>query len=282
MNRFKDNSLYLVTGEEYSNGRSTLEVVKAAIEGGVDVVQMREKGKSREELISLGKDLAGMCRNAGVLFIVNDDPYLAKEVGADGVHLGQEDVIKYPIEKTRSIMGTGAVIGVSTHSVEQFVEANGKDVDYIAFGPIFPTKTKDYSIGKSLIPAILKAAVKPVVFIGGIDGSNIDEVIALGGRNIAMIRAITLADEVKLAVLEMKERLKRKEKREKTVSLKINGQEHSLEEEMSLLKFIEKKSLKKDRIVIEYNQNIIPMERWQDVSLKEGDSLEIVSFVGGG
>jgi thiamine-phosphate pyrophosphorylase len=282
MNKFKENSLYLVTGEDCSGGRTTIDIVKAAIQGGVDVVQMREKTMPRERLSALGKDLAGMCRDAGVLFIVNDDPYLAKEVGADGVHLGQEDVGIFPVEKARSILGPEGVIGVSTHSLEQFLEVNGKDVDYIAFGPVFFTKTKDYYIGTRDIPAVLRAAIKPVVFIGGIDRHNVGEVLALGARNVAMIRAITLARDVKEAVTEMRAKMKSDEQKEKSVIVRINGKEHSFDERISLLGLIESKGLKKDRIVIEHNRKMLPRETWRDVSICEGDSLEIVSFVGGG
>ncbi len=147
MKVIKDYSLYLVASQEYAGGREIFDVAKEAVEGGVDILQMREKQKPREELVKLGVRLAGLCGKSGVTFIVNDDPYLAGEIGADGVHLGQEDLKKHPLSETRRVLGKGKMIGVSTHSYEEFKGANGADFDYIAFGPIFPTKTKDYFIG---------------------------------------------------------------------------------------------------------------------------------------
>ncbi|MBU4134084.1 thiamine phosphate synthase, partial [bacterium] len=143
----KKFNFYFVTGGEYSNGRTVAEVAAQAIDGGIDILQMREKNMSCRELAEVGKKLSLICRKKKVTFIVNDDPYLAKDVSSDGVHLGQEDVGKYPIEKTRDILGEGKIIGLSTHSLEQVEKANCLDVDYIGFGPIFPTMTKDYAIG---------------------------------------------------------------------------------------------------------------------------------------
>lgn len=201
------NSLYLVSSEEYNPGRSTPEIAAEAIKGGVDIIQMREKGKSMEELVLLGKELKELCSGSGVTFIVNDDPYLAKEVGADGVHLGQEDIINFPIEETRRILGEGKVVGISTHSVEQFDKANEMDFDYIAFGPIYHTLTKDYNIGTEDVERVLGIANKPIVFIGGINMSNIDGLLDKGARNIAVIRSIVQSDDITKAVRELKEKV---------------------------------------------------------------------------
>jgi len=196
MKKIKDNSLYFVTSEEYSAKRGTLEVAKRAFEGGIDILQMREKEKSEEELRTLGRELAFLCREQGVIFIVNDDPILAKELGADGVHLGQEDIKECPARKTREILGTDKIIGISTHSLGQFKEANEKDFDYIAFGPIFSTKTKNYSIGAGDVEKVLEISDKPVFFIGGINLSNLGSLLDKGARNIAVIRAIAEADDI--------------------------------------------------------------------------------------
>jgi thiamine-phosphate pyrophosphorylase len=200
----KDHSLYLVTSEEYSQGRTSLEVAASALEGGIDILQMREKTKSRDELIDLGRELSKLCKGKATIFIVNDDPFLAREVEADGVHLGQEDLEKYPLEVVRDIMGKERIIGVSTHSVEQFKGANSSDTDYIAFGPIFPTKTKEYHIGPEEISTVMDMALKPVVFIGGINLDNIDEVMRRGARNIALIRGITASEDIREKVMGFK------------------------------------------------------------------------------
>ncbi len=193
-----------MTGEEYSGGRPTLEIARAAISGGIDILQMREKKRSTEELLALGKELSDLCRRSGVLFIVNDDPLIAIKAGAHGVHLGQEDMARYTLKGAREMVGPGRIIGVSTHTFSQFEYANGSDVDYIAFGPVFPTKTKDYYIGTGGIKKVLDIAERPVIFVGGINLDNIDKVLSEGGKNIALIRAITGAEDTEAAARAFK------------------------------------------------------------------------------
>lgn len=282
MRKIIDKSLYFVTGQEYSYPLSSVQVVASAIEGGVDIVQMREKAMPRSELVSLGRRLAGICRARGVTFIVNDDPFLAAEIGSDGVHLGQEDMVKYPVDEARSVLGKDALIGVSTHSLRELDEAGEKDVDYIAFGPVFPTGTKDYYIGADDVPAALETSKKPLVLIGGIDSSNADSLIALGARNIAVIKAIAGAVNVKEAAGELSEKIKRCDRKRGTLVIKVNGKEHIIGTDTDLPGFLKGRGLDKRRVVIEYNRQIIPTERWHEISLAGGDVLEIVSFVGGG
>jgi thiamine-phosphate pyrophosphorylase len=211
--KLKDHNLYLVITEEYGSGLSSVEIAERAIKGGVDVIQMREKNKRAEELIAPGRALAGICKDSGVTFIVNDDPLLARDLDADGVHLGQEDLKLFPAEKVRNIMGRERIIGVSTHSLSQFEDANEKDFDYIAYGPIFETKTKDYFLGTGDIGYVLKIAKRPVFFIGGINLSNIEEVLGRGARNIALIRGITEAEDIAARTKEFKSKLRAKKGR---------------------------------------------------------------------
>ena len=192
----EDGTLYLVLSEEYGGAAPLMRIAEQAIAGGIDILQMREKHKFREELIYLGHQLASLCKKNGVTFIVNDDPLLAKAVEADGMHLGQEDIQRYPINIVRQIIGQDKIIGLSTHSPYQFYRANQMDVDYLAFGPIFPTKTKKYHIGTGDISKVLQAALKPVVFIGGINTDNLDVLLAEGASNIALIRDIMQAEDI--------------------------------------------------------------------------------------
>lgn len=210
MKKINDLSLYLVTSEEYSKGRSVLEVAQRAISGGIDIMQMREKHKSRKDLKKLGGALLSLCRKEGVTFIVNDDPTLAEELDADGVHLGQRDIEKYPVKKTREILGNDKIIGLSTHSLAEFEQADESDVDYIAFGPIFKTPTKDYCIGTENIEKILENSSKPVIFIGGINPANVNTVLDMGARNIAVIRAIAEAEDIKHAAEGLKKEIKKR------------------------------------------------------------------------
>jgi len=200
----KGFNFYFVAGGGYSGGREIAEVAALAIKGGIDILQLREKKMCRRELVDEGKQLSLLCREKKVIFIVNDDPYLAKDVSSDGVHLGQEDVKEYPIAKTREILGKDKIIGLSTHSLEQVEKANCLDVDYIGFGPIFPTLTKDYSIGTKDIPKALEISNKPVVFIGGINISNAEAILEMGAKNIAVIRAVAEAENIERRVGEFK------------------------------------------------------------------------------
>ncbi len=206
--KIKDYSLYLVISEEYGLGRNALEIAEAALAGGVDIIQMREKNKPPEELIKLGRGLAALCKKNNALFIVNDSPLIAQECAADGVHLGQKDLDKYSISKTRKIIGSGKIIGVSTHSLAEFQKANAEDVNYIAYGPVFPTQTKDYFIGTQGIKEVLLAAKKPVVFIGGINLINLDEILKEGAKTIAVIRAIIQSRDISANARAFKDKLK--------------------------------------------------------------------------
>lgn len=205
--RFHPGSLYLVLSETYGRGRGAHAIARRAIAGGVDVIQMREKDKPAAELKALGAALGDLCRESGVVFIVNDDPRLACELGADGVHMGQEDIAAYGIEAVRTIVGPGKIIGVSTHSIDQALNALALDIDYLAFGPIFPTQTKNYCIGAADVCEILALGSKPVFLIGGIQSSNLDILLEKGATRIALIRDIMEADDVEKKTRWYKQKL---------------------------------------------------------------------------
>ncbi|MGD0816892.1 MAG: thiamine phosphate synthase [Methanomassiliicoccales archaeon] len=276
---FTHPCLYLVTEEDVSNGRSTVEVSKEAIKGGIDVLQMREKRKSYGERSILGRELSRSCKEQGVLFIVNDDPILAKEVDADGVHLGQEDIEEWTLERTRNIIGRDRIIGLSTHSIEQVRQANSFDVDYIAFGPVFPTQTKDYYIGTEDVSTVLRLATKPIVLIGGITLDNVDVLLEKGAENIAVIRAITQAENIASRVQELKERIVGNGAK---MMIRVNGKEESVEIGSTLQDLVTHKGFKIDHIVVEHNSNLVPPEEWGSTDIKYNDVIEIISFVGGG
>ena len=283
MNIIKDNTLYLILSAEYANGRPVLDIAEQALDAGADMLQMREKSLSEEALLALGGKLLCLCKKNAVPFIVNDNPYIAKKLNADGVHLGQEDVKKYPLNDTRNMLGKDKIIGISTHSVTEFKNANRQAFDYIAFGPVFPTKTKDYHIGTGDIEEVLKISQKPVFFIGGINISNINILIEKGVKNIAVIRAITEADDIALAAKTLKKRISSTSTCDRDAFLiKINGKERCVSKPGSLSGLLENAGLSKKAIVIEHNYNIVPKEKWHETTIAEGDNIEIVSFVGGG
>jgi len=168
---------------------------------------MREKNKPREGLIRLGRELSRLCKEGGVKFIVNDDPLIAKEVVADGVHLGQDDIRKISVKEARRILGRDKIIGISTKSLVEIEAINDEDVDYIAYGPVFCTAIKDKCVGTKDIDKVLRAARKPVYFIGGITLSNVDELLSSGAKNISLIRGITEADDIASAAGSFRRKL---------------------------------------------------------------------------
>jgi len=209
MKMITSGSLYLILTEECGKGRKAEAMAAAAVAGGIDMLQMREKHRHRDELLRLGSCLAGLCRTAEVAFIVNDDPLLARELDADGVHLGQEDLLVHPILQVRRLLGTSKIIGASTHSLAQVRQAAASDVDYIAFGPIFPTHAKDYAIGTVAVREALRIASRPLFCIGGINQSNLELLLAEGVTNVAIISDILQAEDISERVAWYKERLTR-------------------------------------------------------------------------
>ncbi|MBU1086106.1 MAG: thiamine phosphate synthase [Candidatus Omnitrophica bacterium] len=203
----RKNNLYLVLSSEYNQQMDVLAIAEQAILGGVDIIQMREKYLSYPKKVALGNKLRALCKKNNVMFIVNDDPYLAKQLDADGVHLGQTDLEKFSMPMIRQIIGRNKIIGISTHSLEQFKESLKQGCDYLAYGPIFPTKTKDYHIGISQIEQVLAVSDIPIVFIGGINLENIDIVLDLGARNIALIRAIMQSENIEQITREFKQKI---------------------------------------------------------------------------
>tara|TARA_Y100000294_G_C8546809_1_gene333537 strand:+ start:1076 stop:1702 length:627 start_codon:yes stop_codon:yes gene_type:complete len=201
-----ENRLYVITESSISKNRSNEEVVKEAIKGGVEIVQLREKNWSVVKIREEAKKLLKICRENNVLFILNDYVDVALEIGADGVHLGQADM---PIEKAREICGDKLIIGLSTHSVEQAIDADQEDVDYITIGPIYKTRAKDYTVGIEIIKPVLDNIDKPLVAIGGINKNNIDEVLQQGAKSIAVISAVVSADDIKKAASELVSSIKK-------------------------------------------------------------------------
>ena len=202
-NRGKIGGLYLILDQQYTN-RDIVSIAIEAAEAGVDVIQYREKILHGKGALSVAKRLREVTEEAGVMFIVNDDPALAIGAGADGAHLGQEDI---PVDVARRILGRNKVIGISTHSIEEALDAGRLDVDYIGFGPIFHSVTKRVTSPHGLegVRRIRGSVSMPVIVIGGIDQGNVSAVIGAGADGAAVISAVLSAPDVKKAVSELKE-----------------------------------------------------------------------------
>jgi thiamine-phosphate pyrophosphorylase len=173
---------------------ATEAIVAAALRGGVDVVQLRDKGAGDAQIVATGGSLAALCRAAGALFFVNDRPDLALACGADGVHVGQEDV---SVDEARRALGAERLIGLSTHSPAQFDAAGDSGADYASVGPVWETPTKEgrAAVGLELVRHAAAHATLPFFAIGGIDETNVGEVVAAGATRIAVVRAIRDAAE---------------------------------------------------------------------------------------
>ncbi len=182
--------IYPITDTQIS-GISHLEQVKNLILGGAAMIQLRDKRATPADFYAAAKESVKHAREHGVLVIVNDRVDVALAAGADGVHLGQDDL---PVEQARHILGDDAIIGLSTHSVEQAREALSLPVDYIAAGPIFNTGTKDRADPAIGIDGLrmVRAAIGPfpLVAIGGIDGDNLQKVLSAGADSVAIISGL--------------------------------------------------------------------------------------------
>ncbi|SFR63400.1 thiamine phosphate synthase [Halogeometricum limi] len=188
---------YLVTQSDHSLDRGTADVVRAAIEGGVDVVQLREKHATARERYELGRELRELTREADVPLVVNDRLDLAVAVDADGVHLGDDDL---PVSVAREQLGDGAIVGRSVSTVEAAREAERAGADYLGVGAVFATRTKDVraddaEIGLSRVEAIAEAVEIPFVGIGGVTSENAGDVVAAGADGVAVVSEITAADD---------------------------------------------------------------------------------------
>jgi thiamine-phosphate pyrophosphorylase len=191
--RLRTARLYFVC-EARPHGEDPEPLLRAALGGGVDIVQLREKSLPRRETELSASTFRRLCDTYSALFIVNDDPDLARASNADGVHVGQDDM---PAEEARAMLGPDAIVGLSTHSEEQIAAAGRQPVDYISVGPIWETPTKEGrpGVGLELVSHAASNAPHPFFAIGGIDLSNAGEVVRAGARRLGVVREIRDAEE---------------------------------------------------------------------------------------
>jgi thiamine-phosphate pyrophosphorylase len=168
------------------------DFVAACIQGGVDVVQLRDKKLEARPLLARARVVAEVCRTHGVPFVLNDRPDLALEAGADGVHVGQDDA---PVALARRILGPEAIVGLSTHGPDDLADATSQDVTYLSAGPVEPTPTKPGRAGTGLAYASLanERATVPVFVTGGVTPEKIPALVAAGVRHFVVVRYLTQA-----------------------------------------------------------------------------------------
>jgi thiamine-phosphate pyrophosphorylase len=191
-----DKPLYFVTDHNLTGGRSQLDVVHAALEGGVRLVQYRDKDLPDAGFEREAKAALDLCRRYGALLLINDRVETARAIGAHGVHLGQGDMA--PAE-ARRILGPGAIIGLSTHNREELLAAEGEPVDYINIGPMFPTATKDHSLYPALgadgVLELSRLTRHPFTTMGGIKKGHLRDLFSRGVTTVAMVTEISLAPD---------------------------------------------------------------------------------------
>ncbi len=195
--RFASVRLYVLLSSHMCNG-SLLEVARAAIAGGADAIQLREKHIPDAQLLAFAAELRELTDETDRLLIINDRADIAAIVGADGVHLGQGDL---PIAEARRLLRPGAIVGRSTHSIDQMRAAVNEGADYVSAGPMFPTTTKDRApVGPGLLEqAVAEKITLPVVCIGGITAENVGSLVKLGARCVAVSAAVCGATDQRAA-----------------------------------------------------------------------------------
>lgn len=196
----------MVTGARRPSPSESLpEFLEAILEAGVDLVQLREKDAEAGDLLRWGATFREAARRHGALFVVNDRPDVALALGADGVHLGQNDI---PVDVARRLVGPDVLIGLSTHDEAQLATAS-PEADYVSAGPVYetPTKAGRPATGLGLVRVAAGIERRPWFAIGGIDRDSLPAVMEAGARRVVVVRAVTAAPDAGFAVRELRSAL---------------------------------------------------------------------------
>ncbi len=203
---FFNFNLYPVITEKFCKNKSSIKTLKQIIKANIKIVQMREKEYSKKEIIDLAYKYREITKKAKVKLIINDHIDVALITGADGVHLGQDDL---PCKEARKI-APNLIIGVSTHNLKEALQAEKDGADYINIGPVFSTNTKIISgepLGIEMIRSISSEIKIPFTVMGGIKENNIEAVIKAGARRIAIVTEITKAKNIKQKILDLRNKI---------------------------------------------------------------------------
>ena len=196
--------LYFVTDHNMTAGRPQLDIIEAALIGGVRLVQYRDKDLPDAGFEREAKAALTLCRKHGALLLINDRVDIAKLIGADGVHLGQDDMVP---QAARDLLGPLAVIGLSTHDSQEVEEAESMPVDYINIGPMFPTATKDHSkygaLGTERVLELSRLSRHPFTTMGGIKKTHLRDLFTRGISTVAMVTEISQAPDPAEKVREL-------------------------------------------------------------------------------
>ncbi len=187
--------LHILTDTVLQSRFSHMEITRLAIAGGADTIQYRQKSGSTREMIEIAQDLKQLCSEAGVTFIVNDRLDVAIAAEANGVHLGQDD---FPIPMARQLLGEGRIIGGSAATLDEARKCLSEGADYVGFGPVYPTSSKDDAgpvSGIDILKQVVEIIPVPIIAIGGVGAENIPDVMRAGAHGIAVISAVCCQDD---------------------------------------------------------------------------------------
>ena len=286
MPRLPEPCLALVTDRRLClPGHSLAVAVSAACDGGLDMVQLREKDLPGGALLTLAQELREATRDRALL-IVNERVDVALACGADGVQLGEEAL---PVEEARRLLGSDALIGRSVHSVAGAVEAEASGADYLVVGPIYatPSHPESEGAGTALLEQVLRSVAIPFLAIGGVDASNIGEVARAGASGAAVVRAVIAAPDPAQAVAELRAAFVRgltpaADADAATITVTLNGEERQLAQSLSLPELLASLGVRARHTAVAYNGDVLRREEHPNIALKDGDVLELVRPVGGG
>lgn len=269
--------LYLVTDDETPAAQLSL-LISRAVAGGVELIQLRRKRTGAGELRELATECMQAAHAGGALFLVDDHVELALEVGADGVHLGQTDLD--PVE-ARSRLGPEPLLGLSTQTKAQVVQAASQPVDYLSAGPVHATPTKPGrpAVGFEHVTLAAARATVPVVAIGGLGPGTARQAVAAGADIVGVVRAICQAESPDRMAAEL-----RHEIRESIpwIRIRVNGKARKCPPGGSIRDFLDLIEVGQDGVVVERNGEIFRASELREAALADGDDLEVVHLVGGG
>lgn len=199
----KELMLYAVTDRHWLGEETLYDQVKKALDGGATFVQLREKKLDREDFLAEALEIQKLCKKYGVPFVINDEVSIAKDIDADGVHVGQSDMEAMDVRK---VLGPDKILGVSAQTVEQAITAEKHGADYLGVGAVFATGSKDDAddVSHETLKAICEAVSIPVIAIGGITKDNVSELAGSGICGVAVISAIFGQNDIKKATEDLK------------------------------------------------------------------------------
>lgn len=187
--------LHILTDTVLQSRFSHMEITRLAIAGGADTIQYRQKSGATRQMIEIARNMKRLCSEAGVMFIVNDRLDVAIAAEADGVHLGQDD---FPIPMARELLGEGRIIGGSAATLDEARKCLSEGADYVGFGPVYPTSSKDDAgpvSGIDILKQVVEIIPLPIIAIGGVGAENIPDVMRAGAHGIAVISAVCCQDD---------------------------------------------------------------------------------------